>query len=313
MFRVVLLISLIVAFQANARSQESDASANPADFLEVSEAEKVCLLNDDRLSEGSGLAASRTHQGFVWSHNDGGHASELFLLNASSGKIVANCLLEKVRQVDWEDMASFEWDEKQWLVIADVGDNLRSRKTCQLLFVLEPEFREDELHRPTAAKRSLKVEYTIDFSYEDGPRDCESVAVDVAGKSIWLASKASIARDRTRPETAAGAYRLDLDFAKTSQTATRVAQLDDPLITGMDISPNGKIAIVRNYTYASAYRRNENESWTDAFKKGKPQQFGLPTQLQGEAICFAADSDSIWLSSEFVEQPLWKIKVALKN
>jgi hypothetical protein len=78
------------------------------------------------------------------------------------------------------------------------------------------------------------------------------------------------------------------------------------LTTAGDISPDGTRIVVRTYTEAYEWIRPQNTSWT-AVWKSKPRSWELPTSQQGEAICYGLDGNSLFVTSEKLPAPLWKL------
>ena len=67
--------------------------------------EEVARVSGKLLEEASGLAASRTNRGIVWSHNDRNHHHELFAIDSATGDIHSRWELEGAENEDYEDMA----------------------------------------------------------------------------------------------------------------------------------------------------------------------------------------------------------------
>ena len=59
---------------------------------------KIATLEDERINESSGVAASRMYPGYLWTHNDSGDSARLFLI-ATNGKTLRNTLLGNF--LDW--------------------------------------------------------------------------------------------------------------------------------------------------------------------------------------------------------------------
>ena len=72
---VVSMLCVVAAFVAVALLSPN-RTAGPCTRLG-----DVALLRD--VPEASGLALSRRHPGLLWTHNDSGHATELFAVDAS--------------------------------------------------------------------------------------------------------------------------------------------------------------------------------------------------------------------------------------
>lgn len=266
--------------------------------------------NNDQISESSGLGASSYVDDAFWTINDSGHPSDLFLLK-TSGKLLGRAQLRNSNNVDWEAMAQFEIAGTSYLLVADVGDNSSRRKSCQLYLLREPDFDFDSKRNLNEAERpALKVvdATKLEFTYPQGPRDCEAIAVDSREKQIWLAEKVFYNAPRSKVP---GLFVLPLSLSPTTQPAVARRVADFPIrgVTGMAFSADGKRLIIRNYLNAHLYSRNDNESWQDVVKTTKPLAVALPFQRQGEAICFTPDSKSILLTSEFKRQPIWQLNL----
>ena len=138
-------------------------------------------LESTAIGELSGLAASHKNPGVFWAINDSGNRSELYAVNRNGRHLETFAVPES--NVDWEDLASFKRDGKSWLVIADTGDNRRRRSSSFLYLVEEPEATAGGTATAEAG-RSLATQTTIEFSYEDGPQNVESIAVSAQDLSL---------------------------------------------------------------------------------------------------------------------------------
>ena len=135
------------------------------------------------LVEASGLAVSRRHPDLLWALNDSGNKPLLFALDVSGGDL-GQVTLVGTKNRDWEDLASFTWRGEPWLLVADVGDNRGQRDRVVLHALPEPQA--DDQGRFSG---EVKPAWSLTFTYPDGPRDCEAVAVDEAAGRILLLSK----------------------------------------------------------------------------------------------------------------------------
>lgn len=267
------------------------------------------------LTEASGLAASRQTEGLLWAVNDSGNAPELFALG-SRGEDLGTVRVAGVKNTDWEDLAAFTWQGQAYLLVADVGDNRAMRQEVQLHVVPEPQPGADGHVSGTVVPA-----WSLRLRFEDGPRDCEGVAVDEQGGQVLLLSK------RTSPPVL---YRLPLRPARLEQVqiARRVAEItnlpepdaEDLLQvfgryrswpTALDVRPDGGAAVVLTYKNAYLYLRRGDESWQETLKH-QPQIIGLPNheQLpQREAICFAG-GDALLVTSEGPGAALFRLPSA---
>lgn len=80
------------------------------------------LVENKNLDEASGLAASYTNQGMMWSHNDSGDTNRIFLMD-SLGKGTKEFYLEGAVNRDWEDMAISKFSDGNYIYVGDIGDN----------------------------------------------------------------------------------------------------------------------------------------------------------------------------------------------
>ena len=255
---------------------------------------KLAELTNTEINESSGLAISNRAPGIFWTHNDSGDRPRIFAFD-QTGKHLGMCRLRGAGFIDWEDMASFQRAGKSWLLLADIGDNAFDRQSYSLYLCEEP---------PVAA---LEVDATaIRFRYEDGGHNCEAVAVDPQQGVILLAIKVF--------SSSCTIYELNLPEKATSEVlvARQLATVTIPLATAMDISPDGRRAVIVTYSDAFEFGRSEGESWQQAFAK-PPKQLSMPIRRQGESICYGADSRTLYLTSEKSPTPLWEVSPAMEE
>jgi len=139
-------------------------------------------IENNKLSESSGLASSNRYDDLLWSMNDSGNAPEIFAMT-TQGKDLGSWAIFIEDPVDWEAMSSFVLDGQAYLLVADVGDNFRWRPHLTFFVVKEPD-------PALVADRELAVEWMVQFSYPEGVfRDCEAVAVDIRNERVLLVTK----------------------------------------------------------------------------------------------------------------------------
>jgi hypothetical protein len=194
-------------------------------------------------------------------------------------------------------------------VIADIGDNHRRRKHVTLYVIEEPALDDSR----------AELAWRIDFSYPDGPRDAESLAVDSAGQRIYVLSKRDIP---------AVLYAMPLmpppDDAHDAIIATRLGEIDNlpqpssrefrnamgsgwhwqP--TGMDFSVAGDRALILTYAGVYLYARDGKQTWLDALS-GRPLGLSLGKIKKAESIAFAPDGDSAFVTVEKKHAALLRI------
>ena len=252
-------------------------------------------LANSRLTEASGLAASRRYPGLYWAINDSGKPAELFLLDAT-GADLGTVAVTGAHNRDWEDLASATVDGQHLLVIGDVGDNAGRRKHVQLYVLTEPELVDGRAPRDAAAS----LLRTIRVRYPDGAADCESVAIDPISRRIWLLTKRSsppriytVALAPADPEAVQLAEPLaDLPFANASRLQKA---MQAP--TAMDLSPDTRSLAVLSYTTTYLWHRTADQTWATALTVA-PTALPL-TAPQAEALCFSIDARTLFVTGEF--------------
>jgi hypothetical protein len=256
-------------------------------------------LRSPAVTEASGLAASPSVDDRLWIINDSGGSPEIHLVE-TDGTPRGSVKIEGATNADWEDLAAFTVDGKPHLLIADTGDNGSARENCTLYIVREPTLPAEG----ETLSGKIPILWQITFTYADGPRDCESVAVDVENAKVILISK------RTEPP---GVYELPLLPAKnaiareigTTQTKAPgivlVPFANQP--TGLDISADHRMATIVTYLGVFLFRREEKESWAEAFAK-KPEFLSRHKLPQAEAVAFSRDGVSIFAVSEKANSPI---------
>lgn len=262
---------------------------------------QVAVVDDERITESSGLAASYLYPDCVWVHNDSGDKPRLFLVG-DDGKTKAVVKIDDADNVDWEDMCSFKIGDQPWLLIGDIGDNDRKRAAkapkCRLYLLHEPVIPNTKLQSSIKAKQMIRITY----EYDDGPEDCEGVAVDTERQEILLLTK-------SLPQKC-GLYSIPLDLKdpKQKHKAKRIASPFIPFATALDISPNGRTMAIGSMLNGMLVRREPDESWSQAFNH-VGFSINLPPRKQGETICFDITGHSLLLNSEGKRQPLSRVKI----
>ena len=296
--RFPLLLSL-ASLAAACVSAGSETESGVAEVVRYGKARKVATLANQEVCESSGLACSRLKAGVFWTHNDSGGGPRLYAFN-SDGDHLATYTVTGAGARDWEDMASLQVGDGSFLVIADVGDNIWSRKRCTLYVVPEPPVGTKE----QPASGEVRVAQRIDFTYSDGPRDCEAVAIDPTRGTIYLVSKEGLK---------CGVYEMlwPRDDAGPAEplVAKRIAEIKMPPAVAMDISPDGRRAVVLTYVEAYEFTRGPKETWAAAFAR-TPRKLDMPRRNQGESICYGRDGKTFYLTSEFAPTPLLEVPVA---
>jgi hypothetical protein len=284
--------------------------ATPAAAVQWGGPEYAGLLADPELAEVSGLAASQAQPGRYWSNNDGDNGTALQLIE-TDGKRVATLKIEGATNDDWEDISSFRLDGKPYLLVADTGDNGGLRKTLELFVIEEPaKVRDGD---------KVDVAWSIEFAWPDGARDCEAVAVDPRRGEVLLVSKKRVPpelfRVPLRPK-AGGVQTAELLGTLSGITQPREQELrQNPVygryrsqVSGADLSPNGRVLAVLNYTRIYFFVRPEGAAWSQALL-ARAGALDFPWLPQAEAIAFSLDGTNLLIGGEQRPSPLLRFRI----
>lgn len=281
------------------------AQPSPANNNRASDFDLIGRLANPGLREASGLARS-SDPDRLWVINDGGAAPQLHAIDLR-GEDLGSVRVTNARNTDWEDLASFEHADKLWLVIADIGDNNARRDSCVLYVVAEPSSRDIRAGVVTPARR-------IEFRYPDGPRDAESIAIDVANQQILILTKRDIP---------ALLYSLPLfPPANATVIAAKLGVADGIPQPGtydieravpdqnwhwqpnaMDIASDGQSAAILTYRATYFFSRRANDDWVTTFQQ-RPRRFEIGPYAEAEAVVISHSGRYLYVTTENQNAPL---------
>jgi len=261
----------------------------------------VSNINAWDLNEISGMAASRVRDDILWVHNDSGDKARVYAVH-TNGTLLGHLELIGVRAKDWEDMASGTLGGTNLLALGDIGDNGSRRKEIVVHLVVEPTLpaRPDGTSKQAGSKpwaRSVAPLRTLRLVYPDGPRDAESLALDIKNRQLLILSK----RDK-RPRL----YSAPLAPRPAGQprVLTFRAELPLPLWpSGLDLDAANRRLVVSTLNQLYLFERGPAEPWPAAFVRG-PEVVPRPVLRQAESVCFARGGVGIWSGSEKSPSPL---------
>ncbi|GAB4185847.1 MAG: hypothetical protein Tsb002_09870 [Wenzhouxiangellaceae bacterium] len=272
----------------------------------------LAMIEAPQLSEISGLAVSPRDPDLLWALNDGGNGAYLYALGRN-GQIRGQLTVSGIGNRDWEDLAAFHWDGDNWLLVAEVGDNNAHHDELRLYLLREPVIDGDDW------QGAVTPAHVWRFVYPDGPRDCESIAVDTEQGEILIMSKRdqparlyTLPLQLSMPEALRVAeYRGNVDHIPPPSAAD---ELRDPLHgrwssqpTALDLNPAGNLAAVLTYRAIYLYPRQPGQSWSQAFTN-PPGTIALTQLRQAEALTFTSNQELL-VTSEKLPAPLYRIKV----
>ncbi|MFP8884615.1 hypothetical protein [Streptomyces mangrovi] len=233
-------------------------------------------IEDERITESSGLAPSRAHPGVYWTHNDSDDGPYVYAIDGRTGETVATVTLAGVSPRDVEAVSVGPDGD---VYVGDIGDNFGGRWPEVWIYrFAEPEKLSDQAVEATR--------HTV--RYADGPRDAESLAVHPVTGRVYIVSK-----HRDGGALYAGPDELP---ASGAATFTRVADIG-LWATDAAFSPDGTRLAVRGYFGGTMY------AWED----GRPRELGrltVPVQRQGESVAFTPDGRTLLYGTEGERSPV---------
>lgn len=256
-------------------------------------------LSDARLTEVSGIVASRRDPGVRYVHNDSGEAVARFFAVRTDGTTLAEIVIDGAPTPrDWEDVAiETTADGREVLTFGDVGDNAARdgagtpRPSVSVVRVEPPPLPSSSsataLHVAPVAVTTLV--------YPDAPHDCEAIFVEPGTGDLYL-----ITKENAGP---AGLYLATAPLVDgESRTLERVADVfpTDALVTGADADE--RFVVVRNYGRAWIFERG-GRSVADTLS-GTGVRLPSVSEPQGEAIALEHDGSGVLLASEGLDQPV---------
>ncbi len=277
----ITLATLLIAAPLGAQRTDAPWHLFPPDTLFL-----TGRLVDPRLAEASGAAPSVANPGIIWTIGDSGNPPEVYAVD-STGALRAVIRLEKIANVDWEEVAIGRCGEARCLYVADVGDNTERRSEVAIHRFPEPKI---GWHRLSLDPTQVE---TLRLRYPDRPHDVEAVGVAPDG-SLLIVTKGRRGGVLTFgiPASAWGrqepfvAQRIDsLPIAPRPGTGR--------LISGLAMSPDGRHVVLRSYRELFLFARDSlghlsPDHWTSCDIVGK--------EPQGEAVGWLGDWRMVLLS-----------------
>lgn len=235
------------------------------------------VIKDPRITESSGLAASRLHPGIYWTHNDSDDGPYIYAVDSATGETVARLTLTGVGTP--RDVEAISIGPGNRIFVGDIGDNLGGSWSHVWIYELpEPEQLEDATVQAT--------QYVV--KYSDGPRDAESMVVHPKTGRVYLIDK---------HEEGGHLYEGPEKLSSSGDNVFRPVAPVELWATDAALSPDGEDLAVRGYFGGIHYAWNDG----DLKRKGR---MSVPLQGQGESLTYSADGSRVLLGTEGAQSPV---------
>jgi hypothetical protein len=288
---ILLILILIVNTCSHEQLPDYEAGIDSTIRMDSLFEPPAYVVKDWRIKEASGLAYSRNIPNALWTHNDSGDEQRIFLIS-NKGKFLAQFRLPNhLPFKDVEDICAGGGpkDQENYLYLADIGDNEAQRDIKYIYRMLEP-----KSFKYKQAGNAINQVEIIQFRFEDGNRDAETLMIDPQTKDLYIVSKR---------EKQVGVYILPFPQVAGNQilTAKKVANLHFSYATGGDISANGQEIIIKNYVNIYYWQRKPKETIAQTLQ-GKAVRIPYLFEPQGEGIAWRLDGAGFYTLSETVHE-----------
>ncbi|MGW4754105.1 WD40 repeat domain-containing protein [Streptomyces chartreusis] len=227
-------------------------------------------IKDPRITESSGLAASRQHPGIYWTHNDQDTGAYLYAVDSSTGETVATITMTGVGTP--RDVEAISMGPDNQLYVGDIGDNDGVQWPYVWIYRLpEPKTLKDQTIRAT--------QYVV--KYTDGTRDAESMVVHPKTGRVYIIDK---------HEDGGHLYEGPAELSPTGTNVFKPTVPVDMWATDAAFSPDGRTLAVRGYLGGIAY------DWNGG-KLKRLERISVPLG-QGESASYSPDGSKLMLGME---------------
>ncbi|MFE2291286.1 WD40 repeat domain-containing protein [Streptomyces sp. NPDC059452] len=245
------------------------------------EPDRDFTIEDPRITESSGLAASRLHPGIYWTHNDSDDGPYVFAVDSRTGKTVATVTMRGVGEP--RDVEGISIGPDGDIYVGDIGDNLDGTWSHVWIY---------RFPEPKVLRDATVTATQYDVKYADGARNAESLMVHPKTGRVYIASK---------NEGGGGLYEgPDKLTTGAVNVFRRVGEV--PWVTDGAFSPDGGSLVLRSYFSARVYD-------FEGGRLGESRAVAAPFQRQAESVTYTADGSALMFGTEGVRSGVVRVEV----
>lgn len=304
-FSRFVIFAPFAALLFSACTSSPSSSLRPRSDAPYLAAKPTGKLKSDDIVESSGVAASRCQPGVMWTHNDSGDDAFIFAIN-EAGDDLGTWKIPNAHNFDWEDIEAYKDSKgKCFVYVGDTGDNRERQADHAIYRVAEPDVSagipKSDRKNPNVTGNAEILQYT----YPDFRQDAETLLVHPQTGDIYVITK--------RISGPAGVYQIKPVFDDGAiQRAEKIAEISVPaipngLLTGGDISPDGRRLVLCDYTAAYELSLPATSAGFADIWSQEPQVIDAGTRGTGEAICYSPDGNSLFTTSEGKHSTIMRI------
>jgi hypothetical protein len=242
----------------------------------------MTTFQDSRITESSGLAASRRYPSVLWTQNDENKKPHVYGVNSTTGKTVATFSLRNALITDPEAI-SVDHLDRFWYI--DCGDNDENRPYIRAFVLGEPVPTKNHGDLPCTGYRLV---------YPGGARNAESFFVNPTNGYRYIITK----------QATSALYRLPTTLrTDRNNTLVAVASSMGAFVSDAAITPDGRFLLTRRKDENTTVYVHQTSDWSLI------DSITVTSQTKPEGITVAHDQLSFWISSEGVHAPFYKVSM----
>lgn len=246
------------------------------------------------LKENSGLTFLK---GKLYTFNDGGNSSEIFVINPQSAKI-EKTYQTGLKNIDWEASAS----DSTNLYIGEFGNNLGMRRDLKIYKI--PMSDDAAINRETITEIPFFYPEQHDFSRRNINHDFDAEAMIFLNYKIHVFTKEWASRGTTH-------YVIDPSISE-NQPAKMIETFDIGYVVTDAEYFNGKLYLIGYTKKTEVFLSVFNETEPGIFFEQKPKKYYLGSSVKlGQIEGIAADDRGVYISGEQFINPFGKAKPRL--
>ena len=255
--------------------------------------ESYIKILDNSLHQNSGLILWNKH---FWTFNDSGGKNEIYGLDFITGKILYTVQIVNAVNVDWEDIAQ----DQDFIYIADTGNNYGNRHHQKIYRIRKNDINSETVQTVKAQSITFQFADQVNFTHAHHHSEYDCEALFAFNDSLFVFTKDwihFITKVYGFPAKIGSYSVLPIDSFNVKG-----------LITGADILPNGKFALI-GYMNFHPFIWMFQKTPSNFFSNPRFISLGKLLNAQTEGICFSPKGD-LFISNEKTENyksQIWKI------